>query len=99
MSEMTARANADGVDGSLTRFVQTGHRPFAGDPKGRAADFAPISYQPFDRLTIHTTDSMTGTSMSTPTTVARATFPNRRKSLSQRPDSEARCATCVRIAG
>src|SRR5271165_5731446 len=51
---------------------QTGHRPFAGDAKGRAADFAPSSYQPFDRLTIHTTVSMTGTSISTPTTVARA---------------------------
>ena len=32
----------------------------------------PRSYQPFDRFTIQTTDSMTGTSISTPTTVASA---------------------------
>ena len=33
---------------------------------------APRSYQPLERFTIHTTDSMTGTSMRTPTTVASA---------------------------
>jgi hypothetical protein len=33
---------------------------------------APRSYQPRDPFTILTTDSMTGTSISTPTTVARA---------------------------
>src|SRR5690606_38636562 len=32
----------------------------------------PRSYQPLERFTIHTTESMTGTSTSTPTTVARA---------------------------
>ena len=32
----------------------------------------PLSYQPFDRLTIQTTDNITGTSISTPTTVASA---------------------------
>ena len=34
--------------------------------------FSPRSYQPFERFTIQTTESITGTSISTPTTVASA---------------------------
>src|SRR5208283_6043270 len=40
-------------------------------PAGTSARL-PFSYQPLLRLTIHTTVSMTGTSMRTPTTVASA---------------------------
>ena len=38
------------------------------------AEFGPHSYQPRERLTTRTTSSITGTSISTPTTVANAAF-------------------------
>lgn len=40
--------------------------------RARRATAAPLSYQPLLAFTIFTTDSMTGTSISTPTTVASA---------------------------
>src|SRR5208283_2845928 len=74
MNEATEGATGDGAMHFLRRAIRRriGHWPWAGDASDRAADLAPISYQPFDRLTIQTTDSITGTSMSTPTTVASA---------------------------
>ena len=39
---------------------------------GESLTAAPASYQPFERFTIATTDSITGTSIRTPTTVASA---------------------------